>query len=87
VAQAAGIWSYGTKPRAKRPVFPSSIEQREPIDFMSLEDNHLIAARAVCCLSLIKHHQNEDQWEVDNRRKEKSTCISVRFANGQLCAQ
>src|SRR5882762_4087521 len=68
-----------SKPRAKRLVSPSSIEQRpEPTDFMSLKDNHLIAARSVCNLGLIQHHQN--------RRKKKPTCISVRFANSQLCA-
>jgi hypothetical protein len=44
------------------------------------------AARAVCCSGLVKHHQNEDQRKVDNRRKKESTCISVRFADGQLCA-
>jgi len=76
-----------SRPRAKRLVSPTSIEHRpEPTDFMSLEDNHLMAALAVCCLGLIKHHQNEDDWKVDNRRKKKPTCISVRFANSQLCA-
>ncbi len=44
---------------------------------ISIDDNHLIAARAVCCLGLIEHHQNEDEWKVDNRRKKKSTCITV----------
>src|SRR5713226_3752279 len=66
------------KPCAKRLVSSSSIERwPEPTDFISLEDNHVITARAVCCLGLIEHHHNEDEWKVDNRREKKSTCITV----------